>query len=85
MDEKQRYELYKKRQGKCHYCGTRLKWEAFEIKGWAGGWVVEEKKDKEPMALCFKCYHFQNRGKTAHNLTINEVNQSAAEADKSKK
>ncbi len=80
MDEKKRYALYKQRQGKCHYCGCRLKWEAFEVKGWAGGWVVESLPNREPQALCFKCFAFEGRGETAHGLTVNEVNQSAKDA-----
>ena len=72
MDEKARYEVFKVRQGRCHYCGTRLKWEAYEVRGLSGGWVIEEQEGEAPQALCYKCLEFPQRGKTAHRLTINE-------------
>lgn len=78
MDEKERYEVYKVRQGRCHYCGTRLKWEAFEVRGLAGGWVVEKQDDDSYQALCYKCFEFPQRGKTAHRLTINEEQRPTA-------
>ncbi len=73
MDNKQRYEVFKVRQGRCHYCGTRLNWDAYEVRGLSGGWVIEEKDGEKPQALCYKCFEFPQRGKTAHRLTINEA------------
>jgi len=80
MDDKARYEVFKSHQGKCHYCGTRLKWEAFEVRGLSGGWVLEEQDDGTHQALCYKCLEFPHRGKTAHRLTICEESRSTAEA-----
>lgn len=80
MDDKQRYEVFKIRQGKCLYCGTRLKWDAFEVRGLSGGWEVETQSDGSHQALCYKCLEFPQRGKTAHRLTINEVQTSTASA-----
>lgn len=73
MDDKQRYEVFKVRQGRCHYCGTRLNWDAYEIRGLSGGWVIVEDEGKDPQALCYKCKEFPLRGQTAHRLTINEA------------
>lgn len=80
MDDKQRYEVFKVRQGRCHYCGIRLKWENYEIKGLSGGWTIEEKEGEAPQALCYKCFEFPQRGKTAHRLTINEEQRTTAVA-----
>lgn len=80
MDDKQRYEVFKVRQGRCHYCGTRLNWDAYQVRGLAGGWVLEEKEGEEPQALCYKCFEFPQRGKTAHRLTINEEQRPASAA-----
>ena len=80
MDDKERYEIFKKFQGRCHYCGIRLKWEAFEIRGLSGGWVIEDQDDGSKQALCYKCKEFPQRGKTAHRLTINEEPRSTATA-----
>ncbi len=78
MDDKERYEIYKIRQGRCHYCGTRLNWDAFEVRGLSGGWVIEDQEDGSKQALCYKCFEFPQRGKTAHRLTINEEQRSTA-------
>ena len=51
MDDKQRYEVFKVRQGRCHYCGTRLKWENYGVRGLSGGWTIEEKDGQDPQAL----------------------------------
>ena len=80
MDEKERYEVFKIRQGRCHYCGTRLKWDAFEVRGLSGGWVIEDEDDGSKQALCYKCFEFPQRGKTAHRLTINEDQRTTAAA-----
>ena len=80
MDDKEKYEVFKVRQGRCHYCGTRLKWEAFEVRGLSGGWVIEDQEDGSKQALCYKCFEFPQRGKTAHRLTINEEQRSTAAA-----
>ena len=80
MDEKERYDIFKIRQGRCHYCGTRLKWDAFEVRGLSGGWVIEDQPDGTKQALCYKCLEFPMRGKTAHRLTINEEQRPTAEA-----
>ena len=78
MDDKERYEVFKIRQGRCQYCGTRLKWEAFEVRGLSGGWVIEAQDDGSKQALCYKCFEFPQRGKTAHRLTINEEQRPTA-------
>lgn len=80
MDDKERYEVFKIRQGKCQYCGTRLKWDAYEVRGLSGGWVIEEQDDGAKQALCYKCFEFPQRGKTAHQLTINEAQTPTADA-----
>ena len=80
MDDKQRYEVFKVRQGRCHNCGTRLKWEAYETRGLSGGWVIEEAEGKAPQALCYKCKEFPLRGETAHRLSINEAQRPTAVA-----
>ena len=80
MDEKERYEVFKVRQGRCHYCGGRLKWDAFEVRGLSGGWVIETDADGKHQALCYKCFEFPQRGKTAHRLTISEEQRSTAAA-----
>ena len=41
MDEKARYEVFKHRQGKCEYCGTRLKWDAYDYRSWWQGTLNE--------------------------------------------
>lgn len=78
--EKERYEIFKIRQGRCHYCGCRLKWEAFEVRGLYGGWVIDENAEGGPQALCYKCFEFPLRGKTAHRLAINEVQRPTGDA-----
>ncbi len=82
MDEKERYTLYKARNGRCHYCGTRLNWDAFEVRGLGGGWVVLAATEAEPkdQALCYKCFEFEGRGKTAHSLVITEAKHPAVAA-----
>ena len=80
MDDKQRYEIFKIRQGKCQYCGTRLVWDAYEVKGLSGGWKIDETDTNAPKAYCFKCYEFPNKGKTPHNLTVQEVERTTAQA-----
>jgi len=80
MDEKERYEIFKIRQGRCHYCGVRLKWEAYDVRGLSGGWVVEKQSDGSHQALCYKCFEFPQRGATAHRLTINEEQRTTAAA-----
>ena len=80
MDDKERYEIFKIRQGRCNYCGSRLKWDAYEVRGLAGGWVIEQQDDGSAQALCYKCFEFPQRGKTAHRLTINEEPRSTADA-----
>ncbi len=80
MNDKERYDVFKHRQGKCEYCGTRLKWDAFETRGLAGGWVIEDQDDGSKQALCYKCLEFPQRGKTAHRLTVTEVRTSTADA-----
>ncbi|MFA5624193.1 MAG: hypothetical protein WC966_03915 [Bradymonadales bacterium] len=79
-EEKERYEFFKARQGKCQYCGTRLKWDAYEVRGLAGGWVLEEQEDGSSKAFCYKCFEFPQRGRTAHRLTIYEEQRSTEEA-----
>ena len=80
MDDKERYEIFKVRQGRCNYCGTRLKWDAFEVRGLSGGWVIEEAEDGTKEALCYKCFEFPHRCKTAHRLTLHEEPRSTAAA-----
>lgn len=80
MDDKQRYEVFKIRQGKCQYCGTRLNWDAYKVRGLSGSWEVEAQSDGSHQALCYKCLEFPQRGKTAHRLTINEEQRSTATA-----
>lgn len=80
LEEKQRYEFFKARQGKCQYCGTRLKWDAYEVRGLAGGWVLETQEDGTSQAFCYKCFEFPQRGKTAHRLTIHEEPRTTAQA-----
>lgn len=80
MDDKERYEIFKVRQGRCNYCGTRLKWDAFEVRGLSGGWVIEEGEDGTKEALCYKCFEFPHRGKTAHRLTLHEEPRTTAMA-----
>ena len=71
MDDKERYAIYRKNNGRCHYCGTRLQWDAYEVRGLSGSWELLT-EDDETQALCYKCLEFEGRGKTAHRLVINE-------------
>ena len=78
MDDKQRYEVFKIRQGRCQDCGTRLKWEAYEVPGLSGGWVIREDEDKA-QALCYKCAKFiETNNKKPLRLEINEANRPAS-------
>ena len=83
MDDKARYALYRSMNGKCHHCGTRLEWDAFQVRGLSGGWIVEEDADSDPpaQALCYKCSEFEGRGKAARKLVINEDIKRATKAD----
>jgi hypothetical protein len=74
MDDKARYAVYRVNNGKCHYCGTRLNWDAYETRGLGGAWVLEEGKSEgeKAQALCYKCFEFEGRGKTARRLVVSE-------------
>ena len=83
MDEKARYAIYRSYNGRCHHCGTRLAWEAFEVPGLSGGWVVEEEEhaDKEPTAnaYCYRCHRFEGRNKAARKVVIDEIGSKPTE------
>ncbi len=82
MDEKERYAVYRSYNGCCHHCGTRLQWDAFEVPGLSGGWVIEteERKDEEPTshAYCYRCHRFDGRNKTARQVIIDEIGTKPA-------
>jgi len=88
MDDKARYALFRSMNSKCHHCGTRLEWDAFEVRGLSGGWIVEEDEDAQgqPLiqALCYKCAEFEGRGKTARKLVITEDVKPAKGESKAK-
>ncbi len=77
MDEKARYAIYRSYNGRCQHCGTRLTWEAFEVPGLSGGWVVEveEREDDESSAhaYCYKCHRFEGRNTAARQVVIDEI------------
>ncbi len=79
VDDQTRYAIFRKRNGRCQHCGTRLKWEEFGIRGRSGGWVLEmhkEADEAEPaergLALCYKCLDFEGRGRTGKVWVISE-------------
>lgn len=84
LNEQQRYKIFRKNNGRCHHCGTRLVWDAHEVRGLNGGWRLmaapTQQAEASPegddvlrlfQALCFKCSEFEGRGKTGR-LVINE-------------
>ena len=57
-----------------------MHWVFLEVRGLSGGWVIEDQEDGSKQALCYKCFEFPQRGKTAHRLTINEEQRPTAVA-----
>ncbi len=76
VDEEARYAIFRKRDGKCHHCGARLKWEEFGVRGRSGSWVLElpEAEDDEnpAQALCYRCLDFPGRSKAGKLWIISE-------------
>ena len=77
MDDKARYKVYRATNGKCHHCGTRLEWDAFEVRGMGGGWVLEVNPEhpedtEKAQSLCYKCFEFEGRDKSGGRLIIQE-------------
>ena len=79
VDEKVRYAIFRKRQGKCQHCGVRLKWDEYGVRGRSGGWALEvheHDEDTAPeqrgLALCFRCLEFPNRSKSGKVVILSE-------------
>ena len=63
MTENMRYRIFRKLNGRCHHCGTRLRWEFFEVRGRSGGWVLnaEDSAGPDGSALCYRCHELPDR------------------------
>lgn len=57
-DENERWKLFRGSNGKCVSCGTRLKWENYDVRGLSGGWLIDEGEEDRPepaASMCFRC------------------------------
>ncbi len=48
LDDKERWELFKSTQNRCAYCGSRLIWDNYQVKGLQGAWLVDDPSEPLP-------------------------------------
>ena len=61
-DQQERWEAFKAVDNRCPYCGGRLKWEGFQIRGVDGAWEMDQVPGEEQvLPVCYRCKNLGDR------------------------